>query len=113
VRYIPIAVVVVLSFVLTGAMHGCVPTSKRLVSPIVCPSGTETSVVVRYMKRGNNGKTSDTSDLVCIDGDGGGVKAGDTTTFLVGYGFTAVGLTVLSLPLLLGLRRRRRGDATP
>lgn len=106
-RHVPWIAWAVSSLLLTALSHGCIPTSKRLTGPFACPSGTTQYVVHRYMSRNNNNKTSETSDLICLDADGGGTRANSFVTIGVGFGYTGL---LLAIPLVVfGLRGRGRG----
>jgi len=106
-KYIPWVVWAIGSLLVSLLMQAAIPTSKRLTGPIACPSGTARYVVHRYMTRGNNGKSSDTSDLICIDADGGGAKANALLTMGVGFGYTG---TLFAIPLVVFAIRGRRKE---
>lgn len=99
------------SIAITGLTQACIPATKKLTGPLACPSGTEHYVVHRYMKRGSDNKSSDTSDLVCIDADGGGSRANAFRTFGVGLGFTCLFLLGPALALARAPRTSRRGPS--
>jgi len=109
-KHIPLIVWAIGSLVVSLLMQAAIPTSKRLTGPVACPSGTARYVVHRYMQRGNNGKTSDTSDMICIDADGGGTKANALLVMGVGFGYTG---TLFGIPLVVfSIRGRRKERAS-
>src|SRR5687767_3078381 len=82
------------------------PGSLRLVSPLVCPSGTARSVVVRTVTHPAPGETSITGELICIGADRRPERAGFLRTAAALFGLCWLLSFVLCLPLLL-----RSGDA--
>ena len=109
-KYIPWVIWAIGSLLIALLVQAAIPTSKRLTGPLACPAGTAHYVVHRYMTRGSNNKTSDTSDLVCIDADGGGTRANALLVMGTGFGFTG---TLFGIPLVVfGLRGRRKERAS-
>lgn len=100
----------IFALIVAANIQTCFPAGKRLSAPVVCPSGTVTSVVVRGTTT-NQGKTSQTSTLICIDADGGGRPASGGLIFLLNFSVAfALGGTIL-----LGVRtlRGRRAGGRP
>ena len=114
-----------IAFCVVGAFVGAfavpfasivLPVAKRMAAPIVCPAGTERSIVVQRISHTGRGRTSFSSDLYCVDAHRGR-KRMDGWQELVGMaaagaaGGTGLGVVVMLGVLLGRLTRQRRGTS--
>jgi hypothetical protein len=86
---------VIATALLTIVMHGCVPATQRMAAPLVCPSGTQESVVAAWQTQSGSNKSSAFSYLYCIDTDGGGYQPSTKKTIAVQFAYSGLAVFVV------------------
>lgn len=104
-RILITAVIIVIGGMIpTCATMSVFPGGTRLAAPIVCPSGTDTSVVVSRWGGNSKGGSSLKWDLYCMTPAGEGTIV-STPKIVLGLGLIYCGVLGV-LMLALGMRRR-------
>jgi hypothetical protein len=108
-----IGLVLLVSFIAliaTVSIGMAVPVTLRATAPVLCPSGTERSIVVVTVSSYKPGQTSMTPELVCIDASGHAERPGMFRVLGVLFLMFWAGTWVLLSPAILrSVWRRLRG----